>query len=164
MYCRDNDLGVLGLPVYLLVAIVVSVVVLSIFVLGVVNMSDDVQPDLVRTEIEKITSECENMFEYADSGTIVTVSVDFPSSMSFVVFGSMPVSGSKVPVSLRQDSKLCNNYYFVMDNGEVFQYYSNVRFQGESDSMFALFHDGSFVLTLELVEVGGSSFVKIYEK
>lgn len=157
-------MGVLGLPVYLLVAIVVSAVVLGIFFLGFLSMSEDVQPDLIKTEVEKIVSEAENMFEYADSGTSVSVSVSFPSSMSFVVFGGMPTGGSGVPSDLSQDVKLSNNYYFVMDNGEVFSYYSNVRFQGESDTEFALFRDGSFDLTLELVEVGGSSFVKVYEK
>ncbi len=157
-----NDEAVIGLPVYLLVAIIVGSIVFAAFALSVYNMHKDAQVGIVRAEIEKITAEAENMFEYADEGTLVTIHVDFPDSMSFVVFGSLPRDGTSKPSDLSLNEDMSNSYYFVMDDGTMKTFSSNARFSGESTDEIAVLFPGSYTLRLELLESGGKSYVKIY--
>ena len=160
-----NDWAMLGFPVYLLVAIIISSIVLVGFAFSILQMHNDAQVGIVQTQMEKITSDAENMFEYADAGTMVTVSVDFPGSMRFVVFGSLPRNGASQPSDLSLDEDMSNSYYFVMKDGTVKTFSSNARFSGESTDEIALLFPGSYNLCVELVEdTGGVSFVKIYKK
>lgn len=102
------------------------------------------------------------MFEYADEGTLVTVHVEFPDSMKYVVFGGMPKNGNDEPVNLFLDENTSNNYYFVMNDGTISTFHSIVRFSSYNETTITLFHPGIYDLTLELQYVGGKSYVKIY--
>ncbi len=162
MNILKNSLAVLGLPVYLLVVICVSGFIILGFALSINSMTEDSQVDLVRCEIDSIISEAENMYEYADSGSLVTVKVIFPDSLSFVVFGSMAVDGVSRPSDYSLDENLSNNYFFVMDDGTIRSFSSSVCFCGKSTDDFALFGAGSYTLKLELVKEDGMCFVKVY--
>ena len=160
-----NDCGMVGFPVYLLVAVIIGSIVFAVFIFSILQMHNDAQVGIVQTELEKITSEAENMFEYADAGTQVTVSVDFPDSMRFVVFGSLPRNGGSQPSDLSLNEDMSNSYYFVMKDGTVQTFSSNARFSGESTDEIALLFPGSYTIRVELVEdTEGVSFVKIYKK
>jgi len=117
---------------------------------------------LLKNLRQKIISEAENMFEYADEGTLVTVSVDFSNSLKFAVFGSMPQNGVLKPTNYNLDEKMSNNYYFVTDDGTISSYSSNARFSSENISQIAVFGPGNYDLSLDLVNVGGKTYVKIY--
>jgi len=158
----SNNKAVLGMPVYLLVALVVAGVIIGLFAIAIFNSIKSSQTDQIKSEIEKIITEAENMFEYADEGTLITVSVDFSNSLSFVVFGSMPQNGAQRPADFTLDEDMSNNYYFVTDDGIISSYSSNARFSSEDISKIAFFGPGSYDLSLELVNVGGISYVKIY--
>jgi len=157
-----NDEAVMGLPVYLMVAIIVGSIVFAAFALSIYNMHKDAQVDIVAAEIEKITVEAENMFEYADEGTLINVHVDLPDSMSFMVFGGLPENGVAEPLDHTLNEDISNSYYFVMDDGTIKTYSSNARFSGESTNETAILHPGSYNLKIELVESEGKSYVKIY--
>jgi len=160
-----NNWGMVGFPVYLLVAIIISSIVLVGFAFSILQMHNDAQAGIVQTQIEKITSEAENMFEYADAGTMVTVSVDFPDSMRFIVFGSLPRNGGSQPSDLTLDEDMSNSYYFVLKDGNVKTFSSNARFSGESTDEIALLFPGRYNICVELEQdSGGVSFVKIYKK
>jgi len=156
-----NDEAAIGLPVYVMVAIIVGSIVFAAFALSIYNIHKDAQVDIVAAEIEKITAEAENMFEYADEGTQVTIHVDFPNSMRFMVFGSLPTDGISEPSDLSLNEDMSNSYYFVMDDGTIKTYSSNARFSGESTNEIAILHPGSYNLKIELVESEGKSYVKI---
>jgi hypothetical protein len=55
------------------------------------------------------------MFEYADNGSIVTIPVQFPTSLRFIVFGYLPSNGTNEPANLTLDEKTSNNYYYRID-------------------------------------------------
>jgi len=96
---------------------------------------------------------------------MVTVNVDFPSSMCFVVFGSLPQNGASQPSDLGLDEDMSNSYYFVMKDGTVKTFSSNARFSGEYTNEIALLFPGSYTIKVELEQdSGGHSFVKIYKK
>ena len=160
----NNNQALIGFPVYLLVAIIVGSIVFGVFIFSILKMHQDAQVDLVQTELEKISAEAENMFEYADSGTLVTVEVDFPDSLSFVVFGDLPENGRSIPTDLTLDKDTSNCYFFVMDDGTIKTFSSNARFCGETTTEAALFYPGRYLLDVELIEEGGSSFVSISKK
>jgi len=160
----NNKEAVIGMPIYLLVAIIVASVIISLFVFSIYNTIKKSQTEEIKSEIEKIISEAENMFEYADEGTLVTVSVDFSNSLRFVVFGSMPQNGALEPTNYTLDETMSNNYHFVTDDGTISSYSSNARFSSDDITQIALFGPGSYDLKLELVKdmVGGKTYVKIY--
>jgi len=158
----ENENATMGLPVYLLVAIIISSIIFAIFALAIFNMYQDAQVDLVAAELEKISCEAENMFEYADAGTLVIVHVDFPDSLSFIVFGSLPENGILEPTSRLLNEDMSNSYYFVMDDGTIKTYSSNARFSAKSTNEIAVIYPGSYDLSIELVKNGDLSYVSIY--
>ena len=162
MQIINNKRAVIGMPVYLLVAIVVAGVIIGLFAIAIYNSIKNSQTEQVKNEIEKIISEAENMFEYADEGTLITVSVDFSDALNFVVFGSMPQNGVLKPTDFTLNDDMSNNYYFVTDDGTILSYSSNARFSSEDISKIAFFGPGYHDLNLELVNVGGKTYVKIY--
>ncbi len=157
-----NEFGVIGTPVYLLVAIITASAILVIFTYSILNIVEESQTDIVKKQIEKILSEAENMFEYADSGSKITVDVNFPDSMNFVVFGAMSQDAISKPAVLTLTEAMSNNYYFVMQNKEVCTYSSNARFCGESVDEIAVLQHGEYIICLELVYFDGRTYVKIY--
>ena len=157
----NNKVAVIGMPVYLMVAIITAGIIIGLFALSIHNTIANSQNEQIKKEIEKIITEAENMFEYADSGTLVTVSVDFSDALNFVVFGSMPKNGAAEPKDFTLVEEMSNNYYFVTNDGTISSYKSNARFSSEDISKIAVFGSGSFDLKLELEKVGGKTYVKI---
>jgi len=105
-----NRSAVMGLPTYIAVAIIVAAAVIAVLSISIYGILADSQLYQVEHEMDKIASEAENMFEYADGGTMVTVHIEFPTSMKFVVFGGLPTNGSSKPGNLALDEKTSNNY------------------------------------------------------
>jgi len=158
-----DEKAVMGLPIYITVAIVVASVIIAALSISLYNIWLDSQYHKVQYEVDKIISEAENMFEYADEGTMITLHVALPDSMRFAVFGSLPKNGISEPDDLTLDETASNNYYFVMDDGRSSVYHSNARFSSKNHDEIALFHPGVYDLKLELVkEVDGRTYVKIY--
>jgi len=153
----------LGLPAYIMVALVVSAAVIAVFSLSIYNIWLDSQFHQVGYELNKIVSEAEDMFEYADEGTMVTVHVEFPGSMRYIIFGGLPCDSGSIPVSFNLDENTSNNYCFVMDDGRISILHSNARFSGNKTDEIAVFYPGVYDLKLELVKgLNGKSYVKIY--
>ena len=161
MFLNNKD-AIMGLPIYLIVAIITATAVIAMLVLSMHHITIESQTYQVECELQRIISEAESMFEYADEGTLVTVHVEFPDSMKFVVFGGMPENRNAEPVDLTIDENTSNNYYFVMNDGTLSTFHSIVRFSSYNETTIALFHPGIYDLTLELQYVGGKSYVKIY--
>ncbi|MEA3458651.1 MAG: hypothetical protein U9R21_08245 [Candidatus Thermoplasmatota archaeon] len=152
----------MGLPIYITVAIIVAAAVIAVLSISIYGILADSQLYQVEHEMDKIASEAENMFEYADGGTMITVHIEFPASMKFVVFGGLPTNGSSEPDNLTLDEKTSNNYYLVMVDGTVQTYHSNVRFSSEDYNKIAIFTSGIYDLTLELEKIDSRTYVKIY--
>ena len=159
---KFDESAVVGMPVYLMVAIIVACIVFGFFAFSIYKMNEEAQVGVVRAEIEKITSEAENMFEYANDGSLVTVHVNFPSSVGFVVFGSLPEGRGVKPMDLTLDEDVSNCYYFVMDDGTIQTFSSNARFSGKNVDEISLLGSGSYDLKVELERAGGKTYVKIY--
>ena len=82
--------------------------------------------------------------------------------MSFAVFGVMPENTISEPFNLELNENISNNYYFVIQNRDICTYSSNARFCGKSIDKIAVLHHGEYTVCLELVSVGGTTYVKIY--
>jgi len=158
----SDENAVVGLPMYLMVAIIVAAVILAIFSLSIYNVWLDAQFHQVESEIETIISEAENMFAYADNGTLITVHVEFLSSMKYLVFGDLPQNGIAEPTNLTFKENTSNSYYFVMNDGRISTAHSPVRFSSDDINEIAVFYPGVYDVTLELDKVDGRTYVKIY--
>jgi len=156
-----NEFAVVGTPVYLTVAIITASAIFSIFTYSIITVLEESQTDIVKKQIDKIISEAENMFEYAESGSKTKINIDFPESMNFAVFGSTPKNISQ-PDKLELNENISNNYYFVMQNKEICTYSSNARFCGETVDKIAVLLHGEYSICLELMHSGGKTYVKIY--
>ena len=159
----NNERAIIGLPIYLLVALIVTTTILAIFTLSIMNTTQESQIYQLNHEIDKIITQATNMFEYADSGSTVTIPVVFPSSMRYLVFGDLPRNGIDIPDNLTLYENTSNNYYFVMNDGSVFTYHSNARFSGKNETTFAIFHPGTYNIVLELTQYRGKTYVKVYK-
>ncbi len=160
---KNDEKAVMGLPTYLLVAIITSAVIIAIFSMSIYNISKDIQYQNVKNEMDKILSEAENMFEYADSGTMVTLNIDFPQDMKFMVFGGLPENNGLPPTILTLNENTSNDYYFVMNDGRTTTGHTHVRFSGEQTNKISILYPGTYDLKLELVkENNGKTYVKIF--
>lgn len=154
----------MGLPIYIIVAIIVAAAIIAILSIAIYNVSLDSQFHKVQQEINKIVSEAENMFEYADEGTMITIHSEFPPAMKFAVFGSLPKNESNEINDFTLNENTSNNYFFVMNNGKISTYHSNARFSSKNTEQIAVLYPGSYDLKLELVkEFDGKTYVKIYK-
>jgi len=155
--------AVLGQPVYLLVVIIIAAAIITLFCLSLQNIIKDSQIHQVEHEIDTIMTEATNMFEYADEGSMATLHVEFPTALQFIVFGGLPTNGTREPTNLTLDENTNNNYYYVMNDGTLSVFHSNARFSSKNLAQMAIFHTGTYDLTLELCYNDGKTYVTIYE-
>jgi hypothetical protein len=158
----SEEQAVIGQPIYLVIATVVSVVIIALFLVGLSAKTIESQRYVVEHEIDKIISQATTMFNFADEGTFVTLHVDFPSTMRFIVFGGLPQNGDELPTNLSLNATLSNNYYYVMVDGTIVTGHTSVCFSAANCSRLALFRSGGYYLHLELVHEGESTYVKIF--
>lgn len=159
---QKNNQATIGLPVYLIIAIITSSTVLATLSFAMYNLLSDSLVYDIEKEINKIVSQAENMFEYADSGSIETVSVEFPENIKFIVFGGLPINYTNITQNILLDENTSNNYFFILNNERIYTYHSTVRFSGFNINNVALFQPGKYDLRLELVKYNGKSYIKIY--
>ena len=158
----NDAYAVLGQPVYLLVMLLVVAVIITLFGISLQNIIMDEQVHQVEHEIDRIITEATNMYEYADEGTVVTLHIDFPPSLRFIVFGYLPTNGTIEPTNLTLREHTNNNYYYVMNDGTLRLFHSNARFSSKNLTQIAVFHSGTYNLTLELCHSEGKTYVTIY--
>lgn len=157
--------GVVGLPVYLTIVLVVASAVFGYLVLSVFFLQGETDIKLAEAEIGVIVSEAESMYEHADQGTKTMVHVKIPEGVNFIVFGDLPSDGFSVPTDTSLDEDTCCNYYFVMDDGSFRSFSSFARFSGRSTSEISVLYPGSYDVCLELVKTkSDGSYVKIYSE
>jgi len=157
-----NKSAILGLPVYLIVAIITASGVITILLISSYHISMESQYYEVENEIQKIINEAENMFEYSDDGTLVTIHVEFPNSLKFIVFGDIPKLDNSEPENLTLSENTSNNYYFVMRDGTSKTFHTYVRFSGKNNTLISLLRPGIYDIYLEQSYIRGKSYVKIY--
>ncbi len=157
----ENEFAVIGTPTNLMISIITASVICSILLYSIITLSEESQTHLVKKQIDKIRSDAENMFEYANSGSKLKIDVKFPESMRFAVFGKIPDDTLK-PSNFELDKNMSNNYYFIMENGDICTYSSNARFCGNSTDRVAVLNNGEYSIYLELVCQDGMTYVKIY--
>lgn len=143
--------ALLGYPMYLGVALLVTSAVLGVFVQSTMIMTQEADDHLVLQELQRLVVEAENMYEYADQGSRVTLHLHLPSSFYFAVFGDNPRSDWSYPASLdRSHSMTSNQWYYVMNSGQSSVFHSSVRFCGTTDETIAILGPGELTVVLEL--------------
>lgn len=157
----SDERAVIGQPIYLVIVAIITAVIIALFLVSVHIMTIESRSHVVDHEIDKILTQSTTMFEYADEGTFITVHVNFPFSLRFVVFGSLPQNGTLWPTNLSLNETMSNNYYYVMVDGAVHGH-CNARFSAENCTQVAIFGPGSYDLQLELFSKGEKTYVKIY--
>ncbi len=157
---RSDD-AVITFPIYLLVAIIVSLMVGAILFFGIAQLSSDWNMQQVHRTIDEITNQAETLVAYADYGTSKTVHVSLPLSVSYVVFGGGPQKMGQLNTSISYDKNMTNMIYFLMNNGQDHVEYSKIRFIGPTDDTYAMLPSGSYDIILSFEMVGGEPSVKI---
>jgi hypothetical protein len=155
----DDQDAVVGQPLGLLVILIIASVIIASLCLSIPHLIQESQIQIVEREIDKILVEATNMFEYANNGSIVTIPVEFPSSMQFIVFGYLPRNGTNEPTNLTLEEKTSNNYYYVMNDGTLRTFHSNARFSNHNMTQIVIFYSGNYDITLELCPMGGKTYV-----
>ena len=158
--CGNTD-AVLGQPFYLLVVIIIAAAIISMFALSIQQIIIDREIHQVEHEINRIITEATNMFEYADEGTSITLHIEFPGSLRFIVFGALPTNDTAEPSDLSLEENTSNNYYFVMNDGTFRSYHSNARFSDQNFTQIVVLHPGIYTLTLEVFSHEGKTYVTI---
>lgn len=154
----DRD-AVIGQPISLLVILLVAGFITTLLCLSIPNLMKESQIQKVESEIDRILTEATNMFEYADNESFRSLSVEFPPSIRFIVFGQVPRNGTNEPTNLTLDENTSNNYYYVMDDGTVRTFHSNARFSNRNMTQMILFHSGTYDITLELCQKEGKTYL-----
>jgi type II secretory pathway pseudopilin PulG len=153
--------AVLGQPIYLLIVIIIVATIIGIFAVSLQQVMNDTQINRIEQELNRITTEATTMFEYADEGTSIVLHIEFPSSLRYLVFGSLPINTTTEPSVLTLNDTTSNNYYFVMNDGTVRSYHSNARFSNKKFTEIIVLHAGVYDLTLEVCSHEGKTYVTI---
>jgi len=161
---KKANFATIAMPVFLLVVILSATLIIYIFSISVRDVIKNSEETKIKNQIEKIVTEAENMYEYAESGTILTINVDFPKALRFIIFGGLPTNGNNEPTNMKINEQTSNNYYYVISDNRIFTYSSNARFSGFSIDEMCLLEHGNYCLKIELVQNDGRSYVKIYRK
>jgi hypothetical protein len=159
-----NEYAVLSHPIDLMVILIISTVIITFFCFSIQNLIENTHLHQVEHEVSMILTEATNMYEYATEGSMVTLQVNFPVSMHFIVFGALPMNGTNEPINRTLDETTNNNYYFAMDDGTVRTFHCSARFSGENLTQIAVFYPGSYDITMKLCNNGGKTYVTMYEK
>lgn len=154
-----KEYAVLGQPVSLFVIVIVATTILLLWSLSTKNLMRDTQLHQIEQQVNTILFEATHMFEYAADGSGVTIHAEFPPSMRYIVFGSLPRNQTLLPESLVYDEKASNNYFFVLDDGSLHTYHSNVRFSNHNMTGCAIFSAGKYTITLQLCQKKGITHV-----
>ena len=154
--------AVMGLPLFLTVATIIASIILAVFIYSLINIQRDSQKNQIEYQIDQIVAEAKNMYEYADEGSLTHKRVDFPGIMKMLVFGALPTQDESISPNSTIDENTSNNYYYIMDNGEIFTFHSSVRFSDENTTKRAVLYPGSYEITLELQTQDGKTYVTIY--
>jgi len=162
MFHNDEN-AVIGMPIYLIIALVVTAIILAIFLYSIQIYTRDTELRTTQTQIMRIVDEAESMFEYADEGTRVTLHVELPISLRFVVFGGLPEGNTSEPSDLFLHENTSNNYYYVMQDSRIVTGHSTARFSDQSTDQIMVMHAGVHDLILELVQNNGRTYVAISE-
>ncbi|MFH1013502.1 MAG: hypothetical protein V1769_03215 [Thermoplasmatota archaeon] len=157
---RKDD-AVVSFPIYLLIAIIVSLMVCTILFFGTAQLTSDWNIQQVHRTIDEITNQAETLVAYADYGTIKTIHVSLPLSVSYVVFGGKPQKMDQLNTSISHDKNMTNVIYFLMENGQDHLEYSTIRYYGPTDDTYAMLPSGSYDITMSVVMLGGEPSVKI---
>jgi len=90
---------------------------------------------------------------------MVHLQIDFPSSLRFIVFGSLPKNSTMEPSDRTLDENTSNNYYFVMDDGIIRMFHSNARFSNRNNTEIVVLHPGRYTLAIGVVRHEGKTYV-----
>ena len=153
-----ND-AVVGQPVYLLIVVMISAICLTFIGISLQPVLRDGPIQQVESQIDVILTESSHMFEYADEGSMVHLQIDFPSSLRFIVFGSLPKNSTMEPSDRTLDENTSNNYYFVMDDGIIRMFHSNARFSNRNNTEIVVLHPGRYTLAIGVVRHEGKTYV-----
>jgi hypothetical protein len=156
--------AVVGQPIGLLVILIITTIIITLFSLSIQNLLKDSQIHQMEQEINTILTDASNMYEYAAEGSMDILHIEFPLSLRFIVFGALPRNGMLEPTDLSLDENTSNNCYFVMNDGTLKIFHSNARFSSSNLTQMALFHSGTYDITLELCSNEGKSYVTMYSR
>lgn len=162
-YIASDD-AILGQPISLLIVFVIASVIITVLCVCLQPLLADSEFHQVEGEINKILIEAANMFEYADHGSCMTIHVEFPESVRFIVFGQLPTNITNEIPNLTSDETTSNNCYVVMKDGTVRTYHSNVRFSNHNLTQCFLLHSGAYDITIEVCQKEGVSYVAMAER
>ncbi len=157
-----KDSAVFDLPMFLVVVVIVSLIGLSVIFGSLWALDNSSSQQKLDCELNKIIETCEQMTEFSSQGSLLSKDVEFPSSVSHVVFGGIPNSAGCEGIVWDVNSS--NAYGYVLDNGNVFISYATCRFCGNTFGDVAILPEGKYTVFLESISVDGESCVKIYER
>jgi hypothetical protein len=142
----------------------IASVIIAVFCVSIPDRIKQEQKQHVEEQVNKILIEASMMFEYGDNGSQQTISIDFPSSMRYLVFGHLPANGVEEPTDLSLDEQTSNNCYYIMDDGTMHSYHSNARFSNHNMTQMMLLHPGAYIITLKLQQKEGVPYVTMQER
>jgi len=157
-----NEDAVLSHPIGLFVILIVASLSIILIFYSIQTLTNDSALRQVEYELSSILTQASTMYEYANEGSLITLHVEFPRSLRFLIFGGLPRNGTREPTTLILDENSSNNYYYVMDDGTMKVFHTNARFSGKNLTQIALFHAGTYNLTLELRSYEGKTYVAMY--
>lgn len=156
-----NDFATVGQPIRLVVVIIVVCAIIMIFGLSLENLIADSDVHQIEAQVQEILREASIMFEHADEGSTVILQVNFPTTLRCIVFGHLPRTGTLEPLNATLDENTSNVCYYVMTDGTIRSFHSNARFSDTTMTKIAVFHPGTYTITLELEKLGAKTYVTL---
>ena len=157
-----KEYAVLSQPATLFITLVITTAILILFGLVTQNLSRDSELQHLEEQIHTILLEAANMFEYGTNGTVVNISVEFPQSLQYLVFGFLPQNKHIYPGGLPFDENTSNNCFYILDDGTMRTFHSHVRFSNRNMTHCVVFFAGRYEISLQLYQKEGKPYVALW--
>jgi len=159
---RENK-AVIGIPTYLLVIIIVTAVITGMLAIGITSLQRNLCRQQVINQINTIVNKAEVISAASYDETVLTFKVTFPKDMKKAVFGALPINKSE-NITFHQNILTEKSLCVLFDDNHRFIKHSPVRFCDRSGKSYATLSSGSYHLVLEVTQMNGESYVKIYQQ
>jgi len=155
-----NDDAILNLPSYLLVVVIITTLLFTVLIQGVLIFKEQSQLKEMERAIEHIISSAEYLTTHGKQGSRIAKTIAIPSCINFVSFGLPPTQIIKKMGFENKSSFPSNIYVICYTDGRIEFEYVDFSFASDHPLDSYLLSEGSHKLFIEIIELQGNTYVR----
>jgi hypothetical protein len=159
--CIKNEWGIIGLPVYLVIMVIIVSCVIGILSYGIQEFQMTMQSQQIDNQIDMIISQAELLYASSFEGSSIVLEVEFPDYLDSIVFGGCLTGNSSIEDMYIHNDRTEKTCCYLLDDNQMNIRHTSIRFVGENITKPSILHEGGYLIRLETIIISGDSYIKI---